>query len=63
VLYPYLYLGVRTDVREQTCSSSGGLYVDFAGYRKLKAVVGNPCLAKGVQKVVNTKDEATGVER
>jgi hypothetical protein len=60
VLYQYLYLGIRTDVREETCSSSGGLYVDFAGYRKLKVVVGNPCLAKGARKVVNTKDEATG---
>jgi hypothetical protein len=35
-----LIFGVRTDVREETCSSSGGLYVDFAGYRKPKAVVG-----------------------
>jgi hypothetical protein len=48
VLYPYLYLRVQTDVREETRSSSGGLYVDFAGYRKPKVVLGNPCLAKGV---------------
>jgi guanosine-diphosphatase len=63
VLYQYLYLGIRTDVREETGSSSGGFYVDVAGYRKPKVVLGNPCLAKGARKVVNTKDEATGIER
>jgi len=30
---------------------------------KPKTVVGNPCLAKGTRRVVNVKDELTGVER
>ncbi|KIJ92253.1 hypothetical protein K443DRAFT_13748 [Laccaria amethystina LaAM-08-1] len=33
------------------------LYVDVAGYWKPKAVVVNPCLAKGMRRVVNTKDD------
>jgi guanosine-diphosphatase len=62
VLYQHSYLGyglmrARRHVHR---------LVDFMSTlqgTKPKAVVGNPCLAKGTQRVVNVKDEATGVER
>jgi len=62
VLYQHSYLGyglmrARRHVHR---------LVDFMSTlqdTKPKAVVGNPCLAKGTRRVVDVKDEVTGVER
>jgi len=49
----------------------GGTFIDWwilcrrcrVRSRRRSPVVGNPCLAKGTRRVVNVKDELTGVER